>query len=263
MPRPNLRHSRKSMIEKRLLIILKPFYYSESIVCIRKFNKYQDSVESTCIKNVFPLIVTSFSVIILFLISLKQDNFIAGADLPTYYPFVYYIINLQYTVNYLIAGIVNLYYSKAHVRLLKVLVKIISSVHTEEELKTYKEISWISCIIIFLYYLTLLIGKLYLDTHWTIIRALFISLSILFDLEIIQTTVFVLILIHQVKKCNNYMTDINVENSDVDTIIRIKREAIPDEMHTVMKDVLMIWEIIKESNKLNVSYLFLLLNYET
>lgn len=252
MNKKNLKTKQKIVIDKDFFNIFLPFYYIKRIACVRSYNVNRNYVESISGKNIICAVLANCVMAGLYF-TIILGTIRAYGTVP--YVKMYYTTYFIHLCNYFSASVVNLYNSKICVRLLAVLYEI-ESIESQEELRTVRIISWSSCILFAVYYIALVLFKIYFDMSSIYGRGVFIIASIVYDFEVNQGTLVVLILTRKLIKMIEYIKSINFGNERDD--IRVDRDAEQEYVFNEIKSILKAWDLLKKiiqvhvSNKINL-----------
>lgn len=244
----DMKHRSKVLLNKDFLSILRPFYILDTIVCVRKFNISINYVENISRKNIMCAIMFHCVMSCLYFINVKYTNFSIIS-----YKMIYNIAYFEYVLNFSVVCINNLLYSSTSVRLLSVLNEINSCLYSPKDLKKFRMISWGVTTFLLLCCVMLVALKLVFDPSWTLLRGVYVSTSIILDLEVARTMVLIFMLACKTEKWNNYVENINFGNDN--DAITLDREAALEEMYHALMSVHEAWNLIKKTSAFMVSYI--------
>lgn len=239
----------EAVLGNEILEIFRPFYLYSIILCAQKYQIKYNTVSRVSKPNIAFAVLGSCVLLILFIFVSMYTNFTT----ITSSVFMYHLVYISYLFIHVVVCLTNVYYSCSYVRILSNLHEICESFSSRQQSTHYKIISWASLISIISFDVVLVIFKLCYDRTWTVTRAVYLSTSILIDIEISQVVLIVHILKQKTKLWNDKVLKMNIEENEEVSIDR-KREL--KEMHTVMKLIIQSWSLTSKSSEFKVNIIF-------
>ncbi|KAF9800092.1 hypothetical protein SFRURICE_016969 [Spodoptera frugiperda] len=197
-----------------ILSIIYPFYCIRSFLCVQKYSINDNCVEKVSCKHVFYSFIGFITMTILLITTYLYTNFIMRHALV-----VYYIAYTEQLIYYFVVSIMNWYYSATSLKLLFLLYKINCSIYSSQDIKKFKNIAQTLVYMLILISSLLLVTKIVVDVHWTLMRALFVSVILLLDSEVIETSLITYILTCKVKKWNDDILKLKLDDDTNDSSI--------------------------------------------
>ena len=240
-----MKYQRKLYLSKEFLSIFCPFYFISTILCMRKYNINYNYVENISRKNIVYAALSISAMSGFYHMIMEYSQF----SIKTYWN-IYNIIYFEYLLNFAGVSIINLYYSTTTVRLLSILFKISKCFYNSSDIQNFKIMSRSLTVTLLLFCVILVLFKLIYDPCWTFFRGIYVSTSVILDLEIIQIILYTHMLTYKTIRWNYNVKNINFENGNDE--IALDRELILEEMHDTMSSIYDAWELTLKTSGFSV-----------
>uniref|UniRef100_A0A2H1WQ90 SFRICE019034.2 n=1 Tax=Spodoptera frugiperda TaxID=7108 RepID=A0A2H1WQ90_SPOFR len=240
-----MQNRRQNYINKEFLSIFSPFYFINSILCMRKYNISGNNVQIVTIKNIVGTIFVTCAMIGYYYATMKFTIFKSIE-----YISIYNVIYFEYLFNFVSVCIFNLCYSTKNVRLVFILYDINRSLYKSSDTKKFKKVSCISTAFLFFSCFALTVFKLFYDPYWTLMRALYVSSSILLDLELVHISIVIYMLTSKMKVWNKNTKSIDLGHNNDE--IEIDKVSVLEELERAIISMNDAWNIIVKTSGFNI-----------
>lgn len=243
--------TRKVSLNDVFLDIFYPFYYINTMLCVRKYNIFGNFVEIITRKNIMWAILINCLVACFY--GLVMTFTFSGQPLKWAYYFIYF----QYAFNFAAVCFMNLYFSGKSVRLLLILNELNKNLFSNsKDMRKMKISTWVSIVFILSNCIGLVFFKAAYDMNWSFIRGIFVSISALLDIEIVQIMITINMLSYQTKMWSFIIKNTQFEKVNDDEIA-VDNETVLEEMKNALESVTEAWSLIQNSSGFTVNSIFL------
>ena len=238
-------------LNEDFLSVFHPFYYMHTIFSVRKYNIYDNCVEVVKRKNIICALIINLLMLCFYGLVMAYTRFGSVFNLA------YYFIYFEYAFNFGAVCFFNIYFSSHSVRLLLILYEVNKSLDSSKDLKKLKIFTWLSIIFMVSNCVALTFFKVAYDFNWSFMRGIFVSISVLLDMELLHITITVSILSYQTRMWNSIVENTYFGKVNDDEIT-VDNDTALEEMNNTLHSVNEAWSIIRSSSGLIVNYNFIL-----
>lgn len=197
--------------------IFNPFYYLTTMCCVRKIILKNHKISLINKTDIIVSVLANTGIGILCYFTIVQ--FISQLVSPSVL-YIYVSAYLIYAIDYAILHIVNFVESTNNLSLFLTLREIYIHLSLRKQLNKIRFVLFLPCTIYVCGYLFLIACKLSIDPLWTWTRGLFVSLSLIFDLELIYSRFIIHFLSNKIKTWAKIFRNIDERIDNYESVIR-------------------------------------------